>query len=128
MRGEIMTGSKDQRTGWLKELKVGDYVFVKQYRGTLGSVKTLAVVDKITPTGRINIGVQQFQPSGERRQGYKTTRLEQATKENIKEFTLEKQKSALIREIAEKVNGGVLAKMDTIDLKEIKMTLDKYKK
>lgn len=123
-----MTGSKDQRTGWLKELKVGDYVFVKQYRGTLGSVKTLAVVDKITPTGRINIGVQQFQSSGECRQGYKTTRLEQATKENIKEFTLEKQKSALIREIAEKVNGGVLAKMDTIDLKEIKMTLDKYKK
>lgn len=123
-----MTGSKDQRTGWLKELKVGDYVFVKQYRGTLGSVKTLDVVDKITPTGRINIGVQQFQPSGECRQGYKTTRLEQATKENIKEFTLEKQKSALIREIAEKVNGGVLAKMDTIDLKEIKMTLDKYTK
>lgn len=34
-----MTGSKDQRTGWLKELKVGDYVFVKQYRGALGSVK-----------------------------------------------------------------------------------------
>ena len=118
-----MTASKDQRTGWLKELKVGDYVFVKQYRGALGSVKTLAVVDKITPTGRINIGVQQFQPSGECRQGYRTARL---TKENIKEFTLEKQKSALIREIAEKVNGGVLAKMDTIDLKEIKMTLDKY--
>lgn len=123
-----MTASKDQRTGWLKELKVGDYVFVKQYRGALGSVKTLAVVDKITPTGRINIGVQQFQPSGECRQGYRSTRLEQATKENIKEFTLEKQKSALIREIAEKVNGGVLAKMDTIDLKEIKMTLDKYTK
>lgn len=112
----------------MKELKVGDYVFVKQYRGTLGSVKTLAVVDKITPTGRINIGVQQFQPSGECRQGYRWARLEQATKENIKEFTLEKQKSALIREIAEKVNGGVLAKMDTIDLKEIKMTLDKYTK
>lgn len=123
-----MTASKDQRTGWLKELKVGDYVFVKQYRGTLGSIKTLAVVDKITPTGRINIGVQQFQPSGECRRGYSSTRLEQATKENIKEFTLEKQKSALIREIAEKVNGGVLAKMDTIDLKEIKMTLDKYTK
>lgn len=122
-----MTESKDQRTGWLKELKVGDYVFVKQYRGALGSVKTLAVVDKITPTGRINIGERQFQPSG-CRQGYRWARLEQATKENIKEFTLEKQKSALIREIAEKVNGGVLAKMDTIDLKEIKMTLDKYKK
>ena len=123
-----MTASKDQRTGWLKELKVGDYVFVKQYRGALGSVKTLAVVDKITPTGRINIGVQQFQPSGECRQGYRSTRLEQATNENINDLTLEKQKSALVREIAEKVNGGVLAKMDTIDLKEIKMTLDKYTK
>jgi hypothetical protein len=51
-----MTESKDQRTGWLKDLKVGDKVFVRNYRGALGSVKSLAVVDKITPTGRINIG------------------------------------------------------------------------
>lgn len=123
-----MTESKDQRRGWLKELKAGDYVFVKQCRGTLGSVKTLAVVDKITPTGRINIGVQQFQPSGECRKGYRWARLEQATKENINEFTLEKQKSALIQEIADKVRGGVLEEMSILDLKEIKMTIDKYKK
>lgn len=84
-----MTESKDQREGWLKELKVGDKVFVRNSRGVLGSVKSLAVVDKITPTGRINIGVQQFKPSGECHQGYKFTRLEQATEESIKEFMLE---------------------------------------
>lgn len=123
-----MTESKDQRTGWLKELKVGDYVFVKQYRGALGSVKTLAVVDKITPTGRINIGVQQFKPSGELHLGYDFKRIEQATEESIKEFMLEKQKYALIEEIANKVRGGVLEEMSILDLKEIKMTLDKYKK
>lgn len=123
-----MTASKDQRTGWLKELKVGDKVFVRNSRGALGSVKSLAVVDKITPTGRINIGVQQFQPSGECRQGYRFTRLEQATEESIKEFMLEKQKSALIREIADKVNDGVLAEMSILDLKSIKMTIDNYKK
>lgn len=123
-----MTESKDQREGWLKELKVGDKVFVRNYRGALGSIKTLAVVDKITPTGRINIGVQQFKPSGECHQGYKFTRLEQATEESIKEFMLEKQKSALIREIADKVNDGVLAEMSILDLKSIKMTIDNYKK
>lgn len=123
-----MTESKDQREGWLKELKVGDKVFVRNYRGALGSIKSLAVVDKITPTGRINIGVQQFKPSGECHQGYKFTRLEQATEESIKEFMLEKQKSALIREIADKVNDGVLAEMSILDLKSIKMTIDNYKK
>jgi hypothetical protein len=41
---------------------------------------------------------------------------------------LEKQKSALIREIADKVRDGVLEEMSTLDLKEIKMTIDKYKK
>ena len=123
-----MTETKDQRAGWLKELKVGDKVFVRNSRGVLGSVKSLAVVDKITPTGRINIGVQQFKPSGECHQGYKFTRLEQATEESIKEFMLEKQKSALIREIADKVNDGVLSEMSILDLKSIKMTIDNYKK
>ena len=50
-----MTESKDQRKGWLRELKVGDKVFVVSSRGALGSVKTLAIVEKITPTGRINV-------------------------------------------------------------------------
>lgn len=94
----------------------------------MGSVKSLAVVDKITPTGRINIGGQQFKPSGEYHQGYKFTRLERATEESIKEFMLEKQKSALIREIANKINDGVLKEMSILDLKEIKMTIDNYKK
>lgn len=123
-----MTETKDQRTGWLKDHKVGDKVFVRNYRGALGSVKSLAVVDKITPTGRINVGLQQLKPSGEFHQGYKFTRLEQATEESIKEFMLEKQKSALIREITDKVRDGVLEEMSTLDLKEIKMTIDKYKK
>lgn len=41
---------------------------------------------------------------------------------------LEKQKYALVEEIADKVRGGVLEEMSILDLKEIKMTLDKYKK
>lgn len=123
-----MTESKDQRRGWLKDLKVGDKVFVRSYRGAFGSTKNLAIVDKITPTGRINIGLQQFKPSGELHLGYNFKRLEQATEENIKKFMLEKQKSALVEEIADKVRDGVLEEMSILDLKEIKMTLDKYKK
>lgn len=123
-----MTESKDQRTGWLKDLKVGDKVFVRSYRGAFGSTKNLAVVDKITPTGRIKIGLQQFTPLGVLNLGYDFKRLEQATEESIKESMLEKQKYALVEEIADKVRGGVLEEMSILDLKEIKMTLDKYKK
>ena len=112
----------------MKELKVGDKVFVRSYRGAFGSIKNLAVVDKITPTGRMKIGLQQFKPSGELHLGYDFKRLEQATEESIKEFMLEKQKYALIQEIAGEVNDGVLKKMSILDLKEIKMTIDNYKK
>ena len=50
-----MTETKDQRKGWLKDLKVGDQVFVVELRGVFSSYKTLATVEKITPTGRINV-------------------------------------------------------------------------
>lgn len=123
-----MTESKDQRTGWLKELKVGDKVFVDSSKGVLGRVKRLATVEKITPTGRLNVDGEQFPPSGEKYENYRSTKLVQATEKAIMEFALEKQKSALIRKITDKVNDGVLAEMSFLDLEAIKMTIDKYKK
>lgn len=37
---------KDKRTGWLKELKVGDEVFLIQGRGVWGSYTTISQVQK----------------------------------------------------------------------------------
>ena len=78
-----MTETKDQRKGWLKDLKVGDQVFVVELRGVFSNYKTLATVEKITPTGRINVEGYQFPPIGSIFKDRSWTRLEQATNEAI---------------------------------------------
>ena len=121
-----MTESKDQRKGWLRDLKVGDKVFVVSSKGVLGSVRTLAVVEKITPTGRLNVEGQQFPPSGSIYENYHSTKLEQATEQAIQEYISNVEKQKLIKEITDKVNSGILNKMDILDLKAIKYEISKY--
>lgn len=121
-----MTETKDKRKGWLKDLKVGDKVFIVSLRGVLGSAKTLAVVEKITPTGRLNVKGQQFPPSGSIYENYRSTKLEQATEQAIQEHVSNVEKQKLIKEITDKVNSGILNKMTSIDLKVIKHELSKY--
>lgn len=121
-----MTESKDQRKGWLRDLKVGDKVFIVSSKGVLGSTKTLALVEKITPTGRLNVEGQQFPPSGNIYENYRSTKLEQATEEAIRKHVCAIEKQKLIKEITDKVNSGILNKMTFIDLKVIKHELSKY--
>lgn len=121
-----MTESKDQRKGWLRDLKVGDKVFIVSSKGVLGSVRTLAVVKKITPTGRLNVEGQQFPPSGSIYENYRSTKLEQATEQAIQEYISNVEKQKLIKEITDKVNSGILNKMDILDLKAIKYEISKY--
>ena len=121
-----MTESKDQRKGWLRDLKVGDKVFIVSSKGVLGSVRTLAVVEKITPTGRLNVEGQQFPPSGSIYENYRSTKLEQATEQAIQEYISNVEKQKLIKEITDKVQSGILNKMTFIDLKVIQHELSKY--
>ena len=115
-----MEETKDKRVGWLRDLKVGDKVFIVNSKGVLGSTKTLAVVEKITPTGRLNMKGQQFQPSGSIYENYRSTKPEQATKQVIQEHVSNIEKQKLIKEITDKVNSGILNRMTSIDLKVIK--------
>lgn len=121
-----MTESKDQRKGWLRDLKVGDKVFVVSSKGVLGSVETLAVVEKITPTGRLNVEGQQFPPSGSIYENYRSTKLEQATEKAIQEHVCNVEKQKIIKELTEKVNSGALNRMTLLDLKTIKHEFSKY--
>lgn len=121
-----MTESKDQRKGWLRDLKVGDKVFVVSSKGALGSVKGIAVVEKITPTGRLNVEGQQFPPSGSIYENYRSTKLEQATEKAIQEHVCNVEKQKIIKELTEKVNSGALNRMTLLDLKTIKHELSKY--
>ena len=120
-----MEETKDKRVGWLKDLKVGDKVFIVGSKGVLGSVKTLAVVEKITPTGRLNVKGQQFPPSGSIYENYRSTKLEQATEQAIQEHIRNIEKRKLIKEITDKVNSGILNRMTSIDLKVIKEEMSK---
>jgi hypothetical protein len=71
-----MTATKDQRTGWLKELKVGDKVQLLKTMGVLGRTMTVEVVKGITPTGEIVLADTTIPADGVLHyEGYKTIRL-----------------------------------------------------
>lgn len=74
-----MTATKDQRTGWLKELKAGDRVGVLNTMGVLGRTMTVEVIKDITPTGEIVLSGTTIPTNGILHyEGYKTIRLVRA--------------------------------------------------
>ena len=71
-----MRATKDQRTGWLKELKAGDKVHLLNTMGVLGRTMTVEVVKDITPTGEIVLANTTIPANGVLHyEGYKTIRL-----------------------------------------------------
>ena len=71
-----MTEPIDQRTGWLKELKIGDKVQLLNAMGVLGRTMTIEVVKDITPTGEIVLANKTIPANGVLHyEGYKTIRL-----------------------------------------------------
>ena len=121
-----MTETKDQRKGWLKDLKVGDQVFVVELRGVFSKYKTLATFEKITPTGRINVVGYHFPQTGSIFKDRGWTRLEQATNEAIESFYEDLQKAEYIRAINKGIDDKLISKMSKSDLEIIKKTFDKY--
>lgn len=76
-----MTETKDRRTGWLKELKVGDKVQLLKTMGVLGRTMTVEVVKGITPTGEIVLADTTIPADGILHyEGYKTIRLAKVDK------------------------------------------------
>ena len=121
-----MTETKDQRKGWLKDLKVGDQVLVEESRGVFGVFKILATVRGITPTGRINVGKYQFPPTGSVYKDRRWTKLEQATDKTVEKFHEEQRKAEYIRAINKGIDDKMIQKMSESDLELIKKTFDKY--
>ena len=121
-----MTESKDQRKGWLKDLKAGDKVFFVISKGALGTKRILTTVEKITPTGRIDVRGTRFPPTGEIYANYVFTELEQATEQAIQEHVIKIKKQKLIKELTEKVNSGVLNKMTLLELESVNEVFSKY--
>lgn len=71
-----MSGSKDQQTGWLKELKKGDKVQLFKTNGFLGRTVTVETIKDITPTGEIVFSDIKIPANGILHyEGYKTIRV-----------------------------------------------------
>lgn len=105
---------KDRRIGWLKELKVGDNVFV---RSSLG-VK-LGTVTKITPTGRITVFNSTFSHMGRAGSGFSVIRLEEATPEKISQHIERFQKTKMIKSIKENISKINFENLDLEDIEEL---------
>lgn len=105
---------KDRRTGWLRNLKVGDNVFI---RSSLGL--KLGRVSKITPTGRITVFKSTFSHLGRAGSGFSVVRLEEATPEKISQHIERFQKLKMIKLIKENFSKINFENLGLGDLEEL---------
>lgn len=106
--------NKDRRIGWLKELKVGDNVFIRISLGL-----KLGTVTKITPTGRITVFNSTFSHMGRAGSGFSVIRLEEATPEKISQHIEGFQKSKTVKLIKENISKINFENLDLGDLEEL---------
>lgn len=111
---------KDKRTGWLKDLKVGDEVFLIG----LYSQK-IVVVDKITPTGRINAGGYQFNHYGRSKiTDYRTLQLMELTPELRSKHLLSLKRERLEAKVKNKINDINISKLSDEKLERLSTFLE----
>ena len=91
-----MATDKDKRIGWLRDLKVGDKVYVNEY-----GVNHIREVERITPTGRLTVNGLVYNPHG--REGgstsYTHSRLSEWTPEREADIEENKRRQVLISHI-----------------------------
>lgn len=111
---------KDKRTGWLKDLKVGDEVFL------VGAYSpNIAVVEKITPTGRINAGGYQFNHYGWCRvTDYRSIHLKELTPELRSKHLLSVKRERLEAKVKNKINDINISKLSNEKLERLSNFLE----
>lgn len=111
---------KDKRTGWLKDLKVGDEVFLIG----LYSQKIVAI-EKITPTGRINAGGFQFNHHGRCKiTDYRTLQLMELTPELRSKHLLSVKRERLETEVKNIINDINVSKLSDEKLERLSTFLE----
>lgn len=110
---------KDKRKGWLKELKVGDEVFVVQSRGVWGSYTTISQVQKITPTGKINVDGVQFSPNGSNYGNSNSLWLKELTPESKEEYLAERKRQTLARNISNTLTPRIISELSLEKLERL---------
>lgn len=113
----------DKRTGWLAELKVGDWVFIDRW-----PYSNLRKIEKITPTGRITVDGIVFNSGGWAISG-SDSRLSAATKEKVDNHRIavkRRNQENHIRDCIE--NRSVRDGISNEDIDAVCQILAKYKK
>ena len=116
----------DRRQGWLRELKAGDEVFIEQSHGAIGYSTIIGTVEKITPTGRINVNGIQFPATGYIFANYNSKKIKKATPEEKTKILLDKKKKIIANRITSNFAKINLHKLEILDLDEIDVFLKKY--
>ena len=87
---------KDKRTGWLKDLKVGDEVFVIGELLHEVFLQKIAIIETITPAGRIKTGGYKFNQCGRfEKTDFCSVRLEKLTPEMKSKLLLNTERERL---------------------------------
>lgn len=105
---------KDRRTGWLRNLKVGDNVFVRS-----DFYLKLGTVSKITSTGRITVFNSTFSHLGRAGSGSSVVRLEEATPRKISKYHQRLQKLKMVNLVKENFSKINFEKLDLGDIEEL---------
>lgn len=110
---------KDKRTGWLKDLKEGDEVFLIGELLHEVFLQKVAIIEKITPAGRIKAGGYKFNQCGRfEKTDFCSVRLEKLTPEMKSKLLLNTERERL--EAKAKV---VINKIDVSKLSDEKLGL-----
>ena len=108
---------KDKRTGWLKDLKVGDEVFVIGELLHEVFLQKIAIIETITPAGRIKAGGYKFNQCGRfEKTDFCSVRLEKLTPEMKSKLLLNTE-----RERLEAKTKNVVDKIDISKLSNEKL-------
>ena len=111
---------KDKRTGWLKDLKVGDEVFLSGWYS-----QKVVTVEKITPTGRINAGGYQFNHYGRCKiTDYRTLQLVELTPELKSKHLLSVKRERLEAKVKNKINDINISKLSDEKLERLSTFLE----
>ena len=111
--------TKDKRQGWLKDLKVGDEVFIVGIGANSCEETKIGTVSHITPTGRIGVNYTQYSVEGYRKNDLFPTRLKKLTPEAKQEYLLEKQRTSLLIKTRNALKNLNLDKMNTGELQAL---------
>lgn len=116
---------KDKRTGWLKDLKVGDEVFVIGELLHEVFLQKIAIIETITPAGRIKAGGYKFNQCGRCRiTDYRTLQLSELTPELRSKHLLSVKRERLEAKVKNKINDINISKLSDEKLERLSTFLE----